>query len=163
MSSLNIIGRSEFITFPEFGLDLVPAKTDSGAYRSAIHAENIEVFERDGQKVLCFDALKGHPAAGQSAHFETTEFKEIEVFSSFGHSERRYEIKVLCVLGGKRFRTSFSLANRSTKRYPVLMGRRLSNKRFLIDTSKSTIDRRLLKKKFNVELPVDEEIEFKGM
>lgn len=162
MQSLTTIGRSEFISFPEFGLEFVPAKTDSGAYRSAIHAENISVTEKDGQKVLGFDALLGHPAAGQSVHFETTEFKEIEVFNSFGHGEKRYEIKVLCKLAGKRFRTSFSLANRSRKRYPVLMGRRLTNRRFIIDTKESSVDRRLLKERFNVELEVDEEIEFKG-
>lgn len=162
MSNLVTIGRSEFIDFPEFGLFSVPAKTDSGAYRSAIHADNIEVINKDGHEVLAFDVLLGHPSAGQSAHYEVEDFREIEVFSSFGHKEKRYEIKVLCVLAGKRFRTSFSLANRAAKRYPVLMGRRLSNRRFIIDTSKSTIDRRLLKQKFNVELPVDEEIEFKG-
>lgn len=162
MKSVTTIGRSEFITFPEFGLENVPAKTDSGAYRSAIHAQNIEVIEKDGRKTLAFDVLLGHPAAGQSAHFETDNFREIEVFSSFGHGEKRYEIKVLCVLHGKRFRTSFSLANRAAKRYPVLMGRRLTNRRFVIDTSKTTIDRRLLKEKYNVDLHVDEEVEFGG-
>src|SRR5574338_662066 len=136
-STKTIIGRSAFINFPEFGLLNVPAKTDSGAYRSAIHARNVKLVERDGTKVLSFDVLKGHQSAGQSAHFETTEFREIEVHSSFGHKEHRYEVMILCVVAGKRFRTSFSLANRSAKRYPVLMGRRLTNRRFMIDTSQS--------------------------
>ncbi len=151
------LGRAAFIEFPELGVADIPAKTDTGAYRSAIHAANIEVKTIDGQQVLAFDLLAGHPSAGQSVHCETSEFKVVGIENSFGHREERYEVRLLCVLEGKRFRTSFTLANRSKKIYPVLLGRRLINRRFIVDTLISHIDRRVLREKFNIELPQDEE------
>lgn len=152
-----ILGRASFIEFPEFSITSLPAKTDTGAYRSAIHASNIRIEKRDGVEILCFDLLLGHPSAGQSKYVETQEFKIVEIENSFGHRETRYEVKILCKLEGKRFRTSFTLADRSKKIYPVLLGRRLINKRFLVDTLISHIDRRVLRKQFNIELPKDEE------
>ncbi len=153
-----ILGRASFIEFPELGLVSVPAKTDTGAYRSAIHSTNMVVKEADdGTKVLHFDVLSGHPSAGQSVHVETPDFKMVEIENSFGHREERYEVKILAILEGKRFRTSFTLADRSKKIYPVLMGRRLINNRFLVDTMVADIDRRVLRQQFNVELPLDEE------
>lgn len=152
-----ILGRSSFINYPELELFDVPAKTDTGAYRSAIHAANIELRDEGGKQVLSFDLLAGHPSAGQSAHYETEEFKIVQVENSFGHREQRYEVRLLCVLEGRRFRTSFTLADRSKKIYPVLMGRRLLNRRFIVDTLVSHIDRRVLKEKFNVVMPQDEE------
>ncbi len=150
-----IVGRAALIDFPELGLAMIPSKTDSGAYRSAVHALNIRLVERDGHKVLEFDLLKGHPCAGQSVHVETKDFKEAEVENSFAVREKRYVVDLLTVLDGKRFRTAFTLADRSKKTYPVLMGRRMLNKRFLVDTNLSQIDRRLLKKKFRINLPLD--------
>jgi len=151
------LGRAAFICFPEFGLSSVPAKTDTGAYRSAVHAKNIEVKEVNGVQILAYDVLLGHMSAGQSAHVETETFRQVDIENSFGHRELRYEVMVLCQLGGKRFRSSFTLADRSKKTYPVLMGRRLLNNRFLVDTTIADINRKLLKEQFNVELPKDEE------
>jgi hypothetical protein len=155
--SKTTLGRAAFISFPEFGLESVAAKTDTGAYRSAVHATNIKVKNVDGKDVLSFDILSGHKNSGQLKHVEMTKFREVEVENSFGHSEMRYEVMILCKLEGRRFRTSFTLANRAQKTYPVLMGRRLTNRRFIIDTSIAHIDRRLLKKQYNIELPKDEE------
>lgn len=152
-----IVGRAAFIDFPELNLRLVPAKTDSGAYRSAIHAKNVKIIERDGTEILTFELLKGHPCAGQSVKGETAEFSIVQVENSFGHREQRYEIKLLTLLDGKRFRTTFTLADRGKKIYPVLMGRRLLSRRFLVDTSITQVDRKILKRTFKIQLPRDEE------
>ncbi len=152
-----VLGRSAFIDLPEFGLDSIPSKTDTGAYRSAIHAANITVKNTGTRSILAFDVLHSHRNAGQSTHVETAEFREVEVENSFGHREKRYEVKILVVLEGKRFRTSFTLADRSKKIYPVLMGRRLINRRFIVDTTITHVDRKLLKERFNIDLPKDEE------
>jgi hypothetical protein len=154
---LSIIGRAAFVAFPEFGLELIPAKIDSGAYRSAIHAKNIQVIERDGKKILTFDILLGHKSANNTAHAETDTFRNVEIENSFGHSERRYEVKLLVEVDGRRFRTSFTLADRSKKKYPILVGRRLLNGRFLINTDISNIDRVKLQQQYNISLPRDEE------
>ncbi|MEI7632492.1 MAG: RimK/LysX family protein [bacterium] len=153
-----IIGRSELIEFPELFLTSVPAKADTGAYRSAIHATNIKVIKKNGKDVLTFDLLAGHLTSLYSRPIQTTDFHKANVENSFGVKEERYATKLKIKLGTKVFATEFTLADRSKKPFPILIGRKTLNKRFLIDPSKSHIDRKELKKKFNIELAEDLEV-----
>jgi hypothetical protein len=135
-----ILGRGEPVTFLDYDLVSVPAKVDSGAYRSAVHASDIKI-SKDG-KSLSFVLLKGHPICTEPSPVITTkDFKEVEVENSFGHKETRYEIKLRVLVGGKKFTTSFTLANRTKKGFPILIGRRLLNRRFMVDTSHTNVDR----------------------
>lgn len=155
---LVIIGRSELLNFPELLLTDVPAKADTGAYRSAIHAQNMKVVQKNGKSVLSFDLLSGHPTTMYARSIETTDFTKATVENSFGVKEERFATKLKIKLGTKVFYTEFTLADRSTKTYPILLGRKTLNKRFLVDPSKSNIDRKELKKKFNIDLQEDLEV-----
>ena len=151
-----IIGRSETLNFVEQGILNIPAKTDTGAYRSAVHADNIKFNKKTG--VLSFDLLSGHPLFGKmSVHVETREFSITSVSNSFGHSEERYEVKLKVKLGPKVFIAKFTLADRSKKIYPILLGRQLINGRFQVDPDITSLNRLDLKKKFGIEFPKDEE------
>ena len=153
-----IIGRSELVDFPELLLTHVPAKADTGAYRSAIHAKNIKVSKKGNTKVLSFDLLLGHPTATYPRTVETTNFATANVENSFGVSEERYTVTLKIKLGTKIFKTEFTLTDRSVKTYPILLGRKTLNKRYLVDSAKSHIDRKELKKKFNIDLQEDLEV-----
>ena len=149
-----IIGRSEFLDFVDHEITKVPSKIDTGAYRSAVHASKIK--EEDG--VLSFTILGGHPVCGTMAQKMTTDkFSKVWVANSFGAREERYEVILKVKIGPKIITTPFTLANRSKKVYPILLGRKLLNNRFLIDTSRSSINRIELKKQFNIDFPLEEE------
>ncbi len=149
-----IIGRSELLTFVGGDASGVPAKADTGAYRSAVHASDIIV--ENG--VLSFNLLGGHPVCGAMAHHVTAEeYKTVWVANSFGHREERYEVKLKVKLGPKIFHAQFTLADRSKKIYPILLGRKLLNHRFLVDSSETSMDRVTLKKQYGIEFPSDEE------
>lgn len=149
-----VIGRSELLSFVDADAPRVPAKTDTGAYRSAVHASNISVV--DG--VLHFELLGGHPVCGTlSKQLETEDFTQVTVANSFGHEEQRYEVKLKVKLGPKIFHARFTLADRSKKIYPVLLGRKLLNHRFLVDSSETSLDRITLKKQYGIDFPADEE------
>lgn len=149
-----IIGRSEVLTFVGTEAISIPAKADTGAYRSAVHAENI-VETADG---LSFDLLGGHPVCGSMHHPVTVaDFKKVWIANSFGHREERYEVRLKVKLGPKIFHARFTLADRSKKIYPILLGRKLLNGRFLVDSSESSLNRVELKQKYNVSFPPDEE------
>jgi hypothetical protein len=127
-SSKSIIGRREWASLPEFGLKNVEVKIDTGAYSSSIHASLIE--EVDGVlKVVFLDSK--HPEF-QNNPFS---FKGKNVKSSNGIVQERYFIKTHIILGSVNIKTEFSLTKRQGMRYPILIGRKLLNKRFLIDTS----------------------------
>ncbi len=149
-----IIGRSEKLNFTDLHIHGVPAKVDTGAYRSAIHASDI--VEDDGE--VSFTVLGGHPVCGTMAQrLSTREFRKVTVANSFGHEEDRYEVQLKVKLGPKIFKAKFTLADRSKKIYPILLGRTMLNRRFLIDTNESAVDRIQLKKEYGIEFPNDEE------
>jgi hypothetical protein len=151
-----VIGRAELVHFMDFAMADVPAKTDTGAYRSAVHVDQISLSP-DG-KTLSFRLLGGHPVCGALARtISTEEFKTVWIANSFGHREERFEVKLRIKLGPKVFKATFSLADRSKKIYPILLGRKLLNNRFLVDTSCTQIDRVELKKQYGIEFPIDEE------
>jgi hypothetical protein len=148
-----IIGRSERLNFVDFHLHGVPAKVDTGAYRSAVHATDI--IEKDGE--VSFTLFGNHPVCGNIAtRMSTREFKKVMVANSFGHREERYDVAFKVKLGPKIFKAKFTLADRSKKIYPILIGRTMLNRRFLIDTNESAIDRLQLKKEYGIDFTKDE-------
>lgn len=152
-----VIGRAELLHFLDFEIADIPAKTDSGAYRSAIHAANVQLIENDTK--LKFDILGGHPVCGSLTQtIIADKFKKVGVANSFGHREDRYEVWLRVKLGPRVFKASFTLADRSKKIYPILLGRKLLNGRFVIDTDKTSVNRIELKKEYGIEMPADEEL-----
>lgn len=153
---LMVIGRAEPIDFVNHEkLSSIPAKVDTGAYRSAVHADNIRI---DDAGHLHFTLLGNHPACADCAtEVVTDNFTKASVSNSFGDTEERYEVALKVKIGSKIFNESFTLANRAKKIYPILLGRKLLNGRFLIDPSFSGISRNELKSKYNISLPDDEE------
>jgi hypothetical protein len=129
--SKSMIGRREWASLPEFGLKNVKVKIDTGAYSSSIHASLIE--EKDG--VLSVVFLDSNHPEFQNNPFSFKEFRRKKVKSSNGIIQERYFIKTYIVLGSVKIKTEFSLTQRKGMRYPILIGRKLLNKRFLIDTS----------------------------
>lgn len=113
-----VIGRAELISFPDIDLAFVPAKIDTGAYRSAIHASNIEVIQTPSGDMLAFDILEGHYCSPKTVHMEVPEFARVAVENSFGHREDRYEVRLRVKIGPKVFVTGFTLADRSKKNLP---------------------------------------------
>ncbi len=127
---LRLIGRREFVDFPELNLYGMEAKIDTGAYTSSLHCESIELIFENGIQVLYFTLEQDQRIPHR---FEKYIKKKIK--NSFGEMEERFIIKTLVKLGRKKIRSSFSLSNRDSMRYPVLIGRRILKGRFLIDVN----------------------------
>lgn len=132
-----IIGRAEEVDIVGVALG-VPAKIDTGAYRSSIHASDIKVVTVNGVKTLKFSIL-GHQNAVIKRPLETDEFSEVEVTSSNGQSETRYEVKLKIKLANKVFKTSFSLSERENTLFPILIGRTALVRRFLVDVARTSV------------------------
>lgn len=126
-----IIGRAERISFKHAGISNVPAKIDTGAYRSSVWATGIK--EVDG--VLHFKLFGPRSPFYTGKELKTNEYKLIEVENSFGHKQYRYSVFLSIELAGKKVKSNFTLANRGMKTYPVLVGRKLLKNRFIVDVS----------------------------
>lgn len=138
-----VIGRFEHVDIVG-KLEGVPAKIDTGAYRSAIHACDIQLLKKAKKDVLKF-TIGNHPSFSKKRTLTTSVFREIEVTSSSGHKTKRYEVTLKIRLGYKLFQTSFTLADRTHHVFPVLVGRTAIRNRFLVDVGRSGVNRRELK------------------
>ena len=130
-----IIGRSDKIDLPDFGINNISAKVDTGAYTSAIHSVNPEVSGVK-KKVLSFSIVDPGNTEVKGQRYHTEDFTEKIIRNSFGHIEKRYVIKTNILIFNKMIETEFSLSNRSEMRHPVLLGRRFLKKGFVVDVSK---------------------------
>ena len=137
---LQAVGIHESVDLLDLGLEGVPAKVDTGAYRCSLHAENIHEAVRDGKTYLQFEVLD--TAAGTKTprriQCEAESYGVSVVKKSATVSERRYIIKSRVRLGGRRFLTSFTLTNRGSMRFPVLIGRRVLSGKFIVNPALST-------------------------
>ena len=131
---LQVIGRNVLVDFVGSSSDItaVPAKVDTGADSSSLRASNISVNKKG---VLSFTLF------AKSSKYYTGEvitrkaYRAAVVRSSSGHEQIRYRIEMPVRVAGKRVRVGFYLSDRSRNDFPILLGRRTLNKKFLVDVS----------------------------
>lgn len=126
-----VIGRAERVDFPSAGVFNVPAKIDTGAYRTSVWATDIR--EEDG--VLKFKLMGPRSEFYSGKECQVTKYDVVDVENSFGSKEDRYSIMFSVKVGHKTIRTNVTLSNRGNKTYPVLIGRKFLRGRYLVDVS----------------------------
>lgn len=135
-----IIGRREYVAIPEFELNEVEAKIDTGAYNGAIHVSLVNEFEKDGKRWIRFIILDDVHPEFKNKVYETDLFDERRVRSSNGEVQHRYAVPVTIILKGKEIKATLGLSNRKDLKYPILLGRKIIRKHFIIDASKTFTD-----------------------
>lgn len=130
-----VIGRSEKIGLPQFGLKNVEAKIDTGAYGCSMHCSLISVVTEGGKKMLKVIPLRytDKPYRGEAFLFPYSDKKKIK--NSFGKVEERYVIKTTVRIFGKDISTEFSLTDRTNMKFSILLGRKFLKKNFVVDVS----------------------------
>ena len=147
-SELWQVGWREMIALPELTAARIPAKIDTGARTSSLHATEIERFDRDGHRWVRFQLDVGD-GKSDSVTCEVPRSDRRTITSSNGDSQERLIIKTTLALGEHSFRAEFSLADRSDMKFPILIGRMALRNRFLVDSGRSYLqskreERRLL-------------------
>ena len=130
---MNIIGEVEPIYFPPMKTPFA-ARIDTGAEQSAIDADNIKYFERDGEKWVAFSLINRQ--SGETHRFE----KEIDRHISIKRihlTEKRPMVTMDVKFGKETFTATFSLAKRDKFEYQALVGRNILTGRAIVDTSVS--------------------------
>lgn len=142
MSEVNLIGRKDKADLPALNLQNVSVKIDSGAYSCSVHCASVNPVEINGETLLEVVFLDtDHPRyTGEKFWFD--KFRTKNVKSSTGHQQERYFIELDIVLFGKTYTTDFSLTSRNGLRSPILLGRKLLNHNFIIDTAKLNLSYR---------------------
>jgi len=129
------LGRSDRVALPELGLKELHAKIDTGAYTCSLHCSRAEVVDGKLEFVLLD---KEHPEF-TGMKFVFSKFTQREIKNSFGIAETRYIIKTTVRIFNKSIRAEFSLSDRDNLRFPVLLGRKILRRRFIIDVTKKNL------------------------
>ncbi|MBL7856133.1 MAG: ATP-dependent zinc protease [Cyclobacteriaceae bacterium] len=129
---MKVLGRYDRVDLPELGLYNIHAKIDTGAYTSSLHCHRAEVVNG----LLEFILLDEEHPEFTGMKFTFAEFEERDIKNSFGEVERRYVITTTLKIFNEEITTEFSLGNRGSLKFPILIGRKILRDRFLIDVKR---------------------------
>lgn len=109
------------------------AKLDTGAYTSSIHAEDKELFERDGKKWVRFIVTDPTLKKPVRTRIEAPLVRIAKIKEPGAESEAREVVRLSFQIGDRKMRGEFTLNNRSNMLAPVLIGRTLIKDLGMVD------------------------------
>jgi hypothetical protein len=129
-----LIGRREYLDFPEWGVRHVRAKVDTGAFRSALDVDGYELRPGDDGVTVARMRLvlnRRHPE--RFVLVETPVLRTVVVCNTSGTRQERPLIETLVRLGPVEKRIRLTVANRDGLRYRMLLGREALTGSFIVD------------------------------
>jgi hypothetical protein len=139
--SLPVIGWREWVGLPELEIPAVKAKIDTGARTSALHAVNLERFQRRGKPWVRFEVHPHQRDLENSVIVEAVVIDERTIRNSGGHAEHRPVIKTKVEIGESVAEIELTLTNRALMGFRMLLGREAVRHRFLVDPGDSFLHR----------------------
>lgn len=133
MTKKMTLGWREWASLPELNIPSIKIKIDTGAKTSALHAFNIEVFQKNQKDFLRFNVHPQQNNESTIVHCEAPIVEQRLIKDSGGHKEIRYVIETKLVLGNKEWPIEVALTNRSDMRFRMLLGRRAMVDHVLVD------------------------------
>lgn len=128
-----VVGWRELVSLPELGLAGIPAKIDTGARTSSLHAHVLDDFTRAGERFVRFAVdWDGERHFCEAVHVDVR-----GITSSNGDTQERFVIKTPLTIGNLTFRAEISLADRSQMQFPMLIGRTALRRRMVVDSGHS--------------------------
>ncbi|MBK1705269.1 ATP-dependent zinc protease [Halochromatium glycolicum] len=121
----------------------ITAKLDTGAKSSAIHAAELERFERNGVERVRFSLYKDHTEQdGPKLTYDLPIEDRVRIKHRDGSAlEERVTVRLSFCIDGELMEAEFGLDDRTHFNYPVLLGRDFLRKRFVIDPARTFVFR----------------------
>ncbi len=136
--NLIVVGWTELVGLPALGLADLKAKIDTGARTSALHADRIVRFEKDGAPWVRFRVR--HEAAKARVTTEAPVHDTRAIKNTSGVAEERIVIRTPLLIAGHRWLIDLSLTDRSNMRLAMIVGRTaLSNHNVAVHTRRVNV------------------------
>lgn len=119
---VQVYGWREWVHIGNLEMKLA-AKLDTGALTSSIHAEEKQLFERDGKKWVRFIVTDPGEKNSPRTRIEAPLVRIAHIKEPGGKSEAREVVRLNFTIGERKLRADFTLNNRSNMLSPVLIGR----------------------------------------
>jgi len=130
---LPIIGAVEWAKIEPSGL-LVESRIDTGADTTSIHAEDIQLVEKDGKRYVRFVLIDA--VNGEELQQELRLRRRVLIKQNDGPYDRRYVVRMWVTLGKTKSRIDVNLSDRSDFKYPMLIGRNFLTDSMIVDVSR---------------------------
>ncbi len=131
-----LIGWTEYVDLPDWGVRRLRAKVDTGARSSALHVENIVELPR---KRLQFEVVLHREKRDRRIRVIAPIHRRSRVRSSNGEVETRYFVRTSMKLGPIEREVELSLVDRGRMIHRMLLGRTALSGPFLIDPDRRMI------------------------
>lgn len=124
----------------------MPAKLDTGALTSSIHAEEKKLFERDGKKWVRFIATDPRNKDSKRIRVEAPLVRIARIKEPGGESEEREVVRLSFKIGDRKMLADFTLNNRVNMLSPILIGRKTICELGWVDPSRAYLaDKKLMR------------------
>lgn len=135
--ALQVVGWREWVALPELRVARIKAKVDTGARTSALHAYDVEGFERDGGAWARFEVHPIQRSRASSVIVEAPLVDRRQVRSSSGSAEHRWVIRTALIMGEASWPIEVTLTRRDAMGFRMLLGRQALRRRTLVDPGRS--------------------------
>ena len=130
---LPIVGAIEWVRIEPAGL-LLESRIDTGAVTTSVHADNIQLVEKEGRRYVRF--LLTDPNTGETVQQELRLRRRVLIKQSGLPDTRRYVVRMWVTLGETRSRIDVNLSDRAGFEYPLLIGRNFLTDSMIVDVSR---------------------------
>jgi hypothetical protein len=131
------VGWREWVSLPEWGVDSIKAKIDTGARTSALHSFDLEFFDRDGAEWVRFGIQPWQKSDGDPVVVEALRLDHRTITSSSGTRSERPVVSAPLVLGGRQIDAEITLTRRDEMGFRMLVGREALAQGFTVDPAAS--------------------------
>lgn len=138
VTSKDILGWIEWVDVGRGPLRL-KAKLDTGATTSSLTAEDIEEFKKDGKRYVRFVVRDEDHDVEES--FEARLVRHVRIRRHDGSTQRRPVVEMRMCVGHVNRKEEFTLVDRSSFVYPVLVGRNYMEDVILVDPGETFMQR----------------------
>ena len=135
--SSTLTGWREWVSLPEIGVPWIKAKIDTGAQTSALHADDISEFERDGVAWVRFTVHPWQVGTENAVTVERPIHDRRTVRSSSGHTQDRLVVLMQLELVGRGITVEVTLTDRDEMVFRMLIGREALQQGFVVDSGAS--------------------------
>lgn len=131
------LGWREWAALPEFGVDAIKVKLDTGARTSSLHAFDMKRFQRGGVEMVHFEVHPEQRSRKDRVEVEAEVMDERWVRNSGGQRELRPVVETAVRIGDEVWPIELTLTRRDEMGFRMLLGRQALRKRAVVDPGSS--------------------------
>jgi hypothetical protein len=128
-----MIGWREWVALPDWNIDHLKAKVDTGARTSSLHAFGLEWFDHDGAPWVRFELHPWQRSTDDSTIAEAAVVATRDIKSSSGEVDHRPVVRTTLLLAGHPVVAEITLTRRDEMGFRMLVGREALRRRFTVD------------------------------